>query len=244
MLAAGAGLLVTAQLGTASSMSEAGVLKVGGTGNLDSVDPAIAYGSSSWFFEHATAASLYNYRDGTHTLFPEVAKRFTVSKDGRVYRFYLRRGYRFSDGEQVTARSFAYAIRRAQNMHLGSPGRDFISDPLGVKIIGVSAKGLTLTVRLRPPAPSMLATLALPFFQAASSKLPLIQEVIDVHKVGDLPTAGPYTWSYNDPDHQANIVRNPYYRGSRGHHLQGVQFDMRLRVGDCYDRTVSGDLDL
>src|SRR3954469_9428019 len=177
-LAAGAGLLAAAMLGTAAAAPPAsGVLKVGTTGNLDSIDPAIAYGTTSWWLESATGAWLYAHPDsGASTLVPQVAKRFTVSKNGRVYRFYLRRGYRFSDGERVTAASFAYAIRRAKN-NPASPAGPFFMARKKLDIVKVHAKGLPLTITLLKPAPQLLAVLAMPFFQAASSKLPLQKEV-------------------------------------------------------------------
>src|SRR6188472_807502 len=116
-LATGAGLLAAVAMGSGGSTPL--VLKIGTTGNLDSVDPAIAYGSTSWMFENATGANLYRYTD---KLVPEVAKQFTVSKKGRVYRFFLRKGYRFSDGTPVRAQSFAYAIKRSLSRSLLSPG--------------------------------------------------------------------------------------------------------------------------
>src|SRR5437762_11399748 len=176
-------------------------------------------------FEAATGATLFRYSDSGGQIVPEVAKRFTISKSGRVYRFYLRSSYRFSDGEAVRARSFSYAIKRALNRALDSPGGGFVDDIVGAAayssgragdVRGVKANGLTLTIRLRHARPNLPAIFAMPFFQAASSNLSLTQETIDVNKVGDLPTAGPYTWSYNAPDQQANIVRNPYYTGTRG----------------------------
>ena len=94
MLAAGASLLVAASFASASSSSPSihngGTLKIGGTGNLDSVDPQIAYGTTSWWFEFATRANLYTYPDKSGAaggkLVPEVAKGFTVSKNGRCTR--------------------------------------------------------------------------------------------------------------------------------------------------------------
>jgi ABC-type transport system substrate-binding protein len=245
-LAAGVGLLTAAMLGTAAAAPPTpGIFKAGTTGNLDAIDPAIAYGTTSWWLEYATGAWLYNYReDGSYGLKAEIAKRYTVSKDGREYRFYLRRGYRFSDGKPVTAASFAYAIRRAKDRALGSPAGPFVTDRNRVDIVGVRAKSLVLTIRLRKPAPQLLTVLAMPFFQAASSTLPLQTEVRSVSRVGELPTAGPYTWSFHDPNHQADIVRNPYYRGPRAHHVPGVELDMSLASDDCYQRTIAGDLDL
>jgi peptide/nickel transport system substrate-binding protein len=166
-LAAGAGLLTAATLGTAAAAAPtSGIFKVGDTGNLDSVDPAIAYGTTSWLFQYAAGAFLYSYPDsGAQTLVPEVAKRFTVSKDGRMYHFYLHGGYRFSDGAPVTARNFQYAIQRALNRDLGSPAAGFIRSKT-VYVKSVSAHGHVLTVRLARPAPQLIQTLALPFFQA------------------------------------------------------------------------------
>jgi ABC-type transport system substrate-binding protein len=266
MLAAGASLLVAASLASASSSSpsihKGGILKVGGTGNLDSIDPAIAYGTTSWWFEFATRANLYTYPDKQGAaggrLIPEVAQRFTVSKNGKVYKIFLKKNYRFSDGAKVTARNFQYALERSLNKDLGSPAGPFVNDPSAVNIVGsaktasgattkisgVKAKGYVLTIKLVRADPNVLTILAMPFFQAASLKLPLKNEVINVNSVGDLPTAGPYAWSFNDPNHQANIKRNPNYHGPRRHNLAGVQFNMRLNVNTCYNQTKAGDLDI
>jgi len=252
-LVAGAGLLAAAALG--SSASTPLVLKVGTAGNLDSVDPAIAYGKTAWWFENATGANLYRYTD---KLVPEVAKRFTVSKNGRVYRFFLRKGYRFSDGEPVRGASFAYAIKRSLNHDLASPGGGFLMDLKGVYVVGaaaynagsadgvrgVKASGLTLTIRLAHADPELLTVLTLPFFQAASSKLSLTQETIAVRRVGDLPTAGPYTWSYNEPSERADLARNPHYTGTRGRHVDGIELDMALNLNTCFDETKANQLDI
>jgi len=266
MLAAGASLLVAASFASASSSSptihKGGTLKIGGTGNLDSVDPAIAYGTTSWWFEFSTRANLYTYPDKQGAaggkLIPEVAKGFTVSKNGRTYTFHLKKGFRFSDGKPVNAASFAYAIKRSLNKDLGSPGGPFVSDPSAINIVGaakynaghasnvsgVRAKGLTLKITEVRADPNLLTILAMPFFQATSSKLPLTQEVINVHSIRDLPTAGPYAWSFNDPNHQANIARNPYYHKGRKHNIAGAEFDMRLNVNTCYSQTKANQIDI
>ena len=238
-LVAGAGLLAAAALGSSASTPQ--VLKIGTTGNLDSVDPAIAYGTTSWMFEAATGATLF--RDSAGVARPEVAKRFTVSKNGRVYRFFLRKGYRFSDGAPVRAASFAYAIRRALNRTLNSPGGGFIRTK-DLYVRGASANGLTLTIRLARANPNLLNVLTMPFFQAASSKLSLTQETTTVRQVGDLPTAGPYTWSYNAPNERADIVPNPYYTGTRGRHLDQVELEMNLDLNACFDETKANQLDI
>ena len=78
--------------------------------------------TTAWWLEYATAAKLYNYPDKSGQagglLRPEVASGFAVSGDGRTYTFTIRKGFRFSDGAPVTAKNFAYAIKRAMDRDL------------------------------------------------------------------------------------------------------------------------------
>src|SRR5881397_1054033 len=146
MLAAGAGLLIAASFASARTNAYAfkkgGIWKYGTTGASVGVDPQIAYITTAWWLEYATAAKLYNYPDkagppGTKLL-PEVASRFVVSNSGKRYTFTIRKGFRFSDGTKVTPASFKYAINRVANKDLASPGAQFITDPNGTNIVGAA----------------------------------------------------------------------------------------------------------
>jgi ABC-type transport system substrate-binding protein len=143
MIAAGAGLLVAAQLAGASGTKYGGVFRVGYPGYSVPIDPQTAYITTAWWLEYATAAKLYNYPDergpAGSILRPEVASGVTVSNGGRTYTFTIRTGFRFSDGTPVTARNFAYAIDRAANHKLESPAAQFITNPDGVNIVGAIA---------------------------------------------------------------------------------------------------------
>ena len=103
------------------------------------VDPQLAYITTAWWLEYATAATLYNWQDGTNRIVPEVASGVRISNGGRRYTFTIRTGFRFSDGSPVTAKSFAYAIDRVANHDLASPGAQFITDPNGADIVGAQA---------------------------------------------------------------------------------------------------------
>ena len=140
MLATGALLVVSAQLAGAASDRRGGVFRVGTTGASVQVDPQLSYITTAWWLEYATAAKLYNYPDrkgppGT-ILQPEVASRYVVSNGGKRYTFFIRKGFRFSDGTPVTARNFKYAIDRVANKDLASPGAQFITDEKGTDIVG------------------------------------------------------------------------------------------------------------
>jgi ABC-type oligopeptide transport system substrate-binding subunit len=257
MLALGAAMLTATQLASAGfGFRQGGIFRAGFSGASVQVDPQLAYVSTAWWLEYATAAKLVNYQDragqpGTR-LVPEVASRFTVSRDGRTWTFFIRKGFRFSDGLPVTAASFRHAIDRVANHDLASPGAQFITDPSGANIVGarevsdgrsqhvrgVAVKGNRLIIRLTRRDPAFLSKLAMPFFQATSARLPLSREV-----TGAYPSAGPYFFSRNDEDVLTQLRRNPYYRGARTHNLRGVDVRWNLDEETAYQQVRAGSLD-
>ena len=148
MVVVGASLLIAASFASASTSSKqalkkGGIFRYGLVGASTQVDPQLAYVTTAWSLEYATAAKLYNYPDkkgpAGSKLIPEVASKFTVSKNGKVYTFTIRPGFVFSDGSKVTAKNFKYAIERTANHDLASPGAPFITDPTGTNIVGAKA---------------------------------------------------------------------------------------------------------
>jgi oligopeptide transport system substrate-binding protein len=57
--------------------------------------------------------TLVNLRASDCEVVPGVAERWELSPDGRTYTFHLREDARWSNGDTVTSRDFAYAWRRA-----------------------------------------------------------------------------------------------------------------------------------
>src|SRR6185295_9809028 len=234
MIVAGASLLIAASFASASTSSgkalkKGGIFRYGLVGASTQVDPQLAYVTTAWSIEYATAAKLYNYPDkkgpAGSKLVPEVASKFTVSRNGKVYTFTLRKGFRFSDGKPVTAKNFTYAIDRTANKDLASPGAAFITDPAGTNIVGaqdvndgkgnnvsgVQVKGNKLIVNLTRGDGTFLSKITMPFFQATSSKLPLTKEIVNVSG-NDLPSAGPYYMSRNAPDDLTQLRQNKFWK--------------------------------
>ena len=56
------------------------------------------------------------------TVYPQVAKKWEVSDDGKEYTFYLRDDVKFHNGDKLTAADVAFTVELAR----GSPARDFI----------------------------------------------------------------------------------------------------------------------
>jgi ABC-type transport system substrate-binding protein len=200
LLATGAVLLATARLAGASPPS-AGIFRVGMAGASVPIDPQVSYISTGWWLEYATAAKLYNWTDRGTKLVPEIASRVAISNRGRAYTFFLRKGFRFSDGSPVTAKNFVHAFDRVANKDLASPAEQFTLD-----IRSVRAKGnYKLVIRLAKPDPNLLSRLTMPFFQATSTTLPLNREV-----VGGYPSAGPYYFARNEVNSLTSLHRNPH----------------------------------
>ena len=81
MLVTGASLLVASSFasaaGNAGALKKGGIWRAGTTGASVQVDPQLAYITTAWWLEYATAAKLYNYPDKSgpagSKLVPEVA---------------------------------------------------------------------------------------------------------------------------------------------------------------------------
>ena len=264
MLVVGASLLVAASFASAGTSShklkQGGIWKYGTEGASVQVDPQLAYITTAWWLEYATAAKLYNYPDkagpaGTQ-LKPEVASNFTVSRDGKTYTFTIRKGYKFSDGSPVTANNFKYAINRTLNKDLASPGAQFVTAPTGTNIVGglavnngkaktasgVVVKGNKLIIHLTRPDATFMAKITMPFFQATSTKLPLTKEVVTV-KGNNLPSAGPYYYSRNDVNSLTSLRRNTHYKGSRPHNLSGLDVLWNQNEATLFNETKAGNVD-
>jgi peptide/nickel transport system substrate-binding protein len=177
-----------------------------------------------------------------------------------VYTFTIRPGFVFSDGTKVTAKNFKYAIERTANHDLASPGAPFITDPTGTNIVGakavnagktthisgVIAKGNKLIVKLTKADGTFMAKITMPFFQATSTKLPLTKEVVNVSKT-NMPSAGPYYMTRNDPDRLTQLRLNPHYKKGPGrtrpHNLAGVDVSWNLNEQTAYNQTLANQLD-
>jgi peptide/nickel transport system substrate-binding protein len=271
MLVAGASLLVAASLASAAgnshhaqALKKGGIWRFGTTGASTQVDPQIAYVTTAWWLEYATAAKLYNYPDrqgaAGSKLVPEVASNFTVSNNGKTYTFTIRKGFKFSDGKPVTVKNFQYAIDRVANKDLASPGATFITDPNGTNIVGAQAvnagkgthvsgakaKGNKLIINLTKADGTFMAKITMPFFQATSTKLPLTKEVVNVSGQA-LPSAGPYYMSRNDVNQLTSLRQNKYWKKGPGRNrprnLTGLDVQWNLNEQTAYTQTLANQLD-
>ena len=93
----------------------------------------------------------------------------------------------------------------------------------------------------------MLSILAMPFFQATSTKLPLDREVVDVRSMADLPSAGPYAFTLNDVNRLTSLRRNPYWTRGPGRtaprNLNGVDLSWNVNEQVAFEMVKANQLD-
>ena len=98
--------------------------------DLATLDPAIGYDWTNWPAIKMVFDGLLDYDSGT-TIMPRLAESLpTVSADGTVYTFKLRKDVKFSNGREFTADDVVYTITRVLDPATGSPGAGFF---VGIK---------------------------------------------------------------------------------------------------------------
>src|SRR3954447_957558 len=224
ILVIGVGLMVASASGAIGRGTD-GTLRVNLSGtDVDFVDPALGYFLPTWQIEYATCAKLFNYPDAGppvgSQIRPEAATAFPrVSSDGKTYTFTIRRGMKFSDGKTLGPANFAAAINRGLSPAMQAPASRFVTDIVGARNVvtgkartasGVKVSGRTLSIQLTKPAPDLIARLAMPFFCAIPTDLP-----INPAGVNSLPAAGPYYIKSRIPNQSIVLARNTFYRGPR-----------------------------
>src|SRR5438876_8525926 len=182
-LAAGLLLMVVA-FGVSASRSNAAPQHSHAVGTLkavldtvDFLDPQQAYTGQAWWAMWNVYETLVTYKhvDGGagYKLVPGLAQSLpTVSSNGRVYKFKLRKGLKYSNGKPVKASDFKWAIKRgflAQGQGVG-----FYTDIVGAEAysknptpggnipgIIINNKKRTITIKLVSPRGDFLTILAL-----------------------------------------------------------------------------------
>jgi peptide/nickel transport system substrate-binding protein len=227
----------TAAAGTGGTTAQkGGTLRANLADDADYTDPALAYYTVSWNFLYATCVKLLNYPgkpapEGSK-LVPEGASSMpTVSADGKTYTFTVPSGkFKFSppSNEPLTVENFRKALLRDLDPKMQSPAASFMMDIVGAEafnsgkakdVTGITVSGDKLTIKLNTVAPDFLSRIAMPFFCAIPSDMP-------VNPKGEkaYASAGPYFISKYVPGRQITVDRNPNYTGDRPHNLDSIVY--------------------
>ncbi|MBI3673123.1 MAG: peptide ABC transporter substrate-binding protein [Rhizobiales bacterium] len=172
--------------------------------------------------------------DSAGNTIPGAAESWTVSADGKVYTFKLRKDDVWSDGTAVTAADFVFAWRRLLDPKTGSEyasmgfpvlnaeeinGSKAKAEDLGAKAIDANM----LEVTLKGPTPYFLEMLTHQAMYPVS-KANIEKFGDDFVKAGNLVSNGAFTLVENVPNDHIKIVKNPKFFDAGNVKLDAVNY--------------------
>lgn len=86
----------------------------------ESLDPQFGSSQPDARIHMALFDGLAEYEPKTQQPIPALAERWTINADSTEFTFYLRKGAKFSNGDPITAKEFAYSFRRVLSPDLAS----------------------------------------------------------------------------------------------------------------------------
>lgn len=221
---------------TASALSFGGVSAafadnhIGGTLNLvassaaGTIDPQINYESQFWQLLVITNDGLVTFAKTSgpesNVVVPDLAVAIPKPEDGgKTYVFQLRRGLKFSNGQDVTPADVLASFQRlfkvnspnANSWYNGIVGADAcLKTPATCTLAGgivIDEADYTITFHLTQPDSEFLFKLAAPFADVLPADIP----ATDVG-TKPVPATGPYMITSYDPQKELVMERNPYFK--------------------------------
>jgi oligopeptide transport system substrate-binding protein len=216
-------------------------LLLGNQNEPASLDPHVADSLTDMIILSSLYEGLTVTDEKSSSALPGVAERWETSPDGLTYTFFLRADARWSNGDPVTARDFAYSFQRILTPAFGS-AYSYMLWPLknaerfnkgelanfaevGVEIVDPR----TLRLLLNHPTPY------LPTLAAHSTWMPVHRATIEKFgkgedranpwtRPGNLVGNGPFTLAEWSPNARLVVNKNPRYWDAARTSLESVVF--------------------
>ena len=182
-------------------------------------NPVLVAEDASDTIRYLTGGVLIRLNRKTQQLEPELAKSWTISKDGRQITFKLREGIRFSDGTPFSAEDVAFTMKQLMAPEVHSPTGDAFRSGTG-EVTMQNAGKYQITVNF----PAAIAGLAKLFDQVA------IMSATSAQK--EKAVLGAFMLDEYKPGAFVSLKRNPNYwkkdaKGQRLPYLDSVRLDIQ-----------------
>jgi ABC-type transport system substrate-binding protein len=171
----------------------------------------------------------------------DLAEKISVSNDGRVYHFRLRKGVKFSDGSEVIGRNFLESVKRVVGRDSLSQRKWVFRDIEGIdefsngetsEISGIRVVGdYEIDIKLKKPSGSFLSLMAIP------------NGYIVKEEGGKLFGTGPYILKEYRRGSFIKLARNPYYLGN-DLKLEGIEYSIIKNNLSIWSAFSAGRLDI
>jgi peptide/nickel transport system substrate-binding protein len=157
--------------------------------------------------------------DDPTKIVPDLAERWEVSADGKIYTFFLRKGVKWHDGQPFTAADVKATFDRVLNPDFRSPRCGAMLKPLVAALEVVDPH--TVTIQLKFPAAPFVSSIASAWCVIAAKHI--------LERDGDLVQArsqigtGPFKFKRYERDSVIEWERNSDYYDTRYPYLDGVK---------------------
>lgn len=182
------------------------------------LDPATVTDNESFKVTVNIYENLVKYDTKGNNIIPALAEDWSMSEDGLVWQFKIRKGVHFHNGELLDAEAVAFNFTRWMDenstYHTGNFSywnMSFGGFPGIVKQVTALSSN-TLEIRLSKPYSPFLSTLTMPAFAIASPEaIKGFNEELRKHPVG----TGPYIFEKWEKDSTVTIRKNDNYWGEK-----------------------------
>lgn len=206
------------------SSAKSGVLRYPLPTNPTSLDPAKVQDGDTIDVVQQVFEGLVKWGENNKVQ-PNLAQSWTISEDGKVYTFKLKKGVKFSNGRQMKAEDFKWSIERACNPQYTSPtAGTYLADIVGVKerlagkadeVSGVKVvDDETITITIDKPRPYFLGKLTYSCAYVLAKEA-LADPLKDVSKPAEMIGTGPFIFEKIVPEQLVVLKANKeYHSGS------------------------------
>ncbi|MEW6142809.1 MAG: ABC transporter substrate-binding protein [Chloroflexota bacterium] len=172
-------------------------------------------------------------------LIGDLAEKWIVSADGKVYTFYLVKGVKWHDGTAFTADDVVYNFQK-----ISDPKRSTLASDMPAYDRVEKVDDYTVKVYLKFPSPSFLVQLAGPYCSVQSKHL----ENVDFRTTGFLVGTGPFKLKSYQSGVSMELVKNPDYfkkaaNGNKLPYLDGLTIYIMADKSAIIDAVVTGRYD-
>jgi peptide/nickel transport system substrate-binding protein len=162
-------------------------------------------------------------RDSGQTIIPDLAHSWEISKDGKSYTFFLRKGVKFSDGAELTAEDVKATFDR-----ISKPPQGIVipRSALFTTVDQIVARDkYTVEFKLAVPRPPSFVMAAIASgWNGIVRKKTLEDNGYNLRKVQDIPGTGPFRSKRRVEQEVWEMEKNPDYWMEGLPYLDGVSF--------------------
>ena len=200
----------------------ADTLVVSSGGEAITLDPHVSFDGTSPLLWRASYETLLKYEGSSLNIVPNLAESFAISDDGLTYRFKIRSGITFADGEALDAAAVKFNIERQIAVEQGIAYAFWAVEAIE------TPDDMSVVIQLSSPQDGFLSAFAGTYAPYMISPRAIREnEMDDDWAQGwlreNMVGTGPYVMQSYTHAQQAVFQRNPdYWQGWEGNHFERI----------------------